>query len=251
MLKLEELEVIMKRNNKEGLYCKHISDIYCNDTIYTINIFDIPRDPKKYLYVYQVNGCKCLKVTIENSYLYINRNSEDDITEFLILIGEQKDLDKFTISQYSEIQIITDLIDYFDDYKKYGKVDHKFNPVFSQKILSNKFESEIYTLGGLCKVVNLLDFNSENIKVILPNGEYGLINPSNIVIYHLYPVNENSSACFIAGDSMDEIDEIINSNKLYDKLGGEYIRDFSEGGDGTVCKINIEVISNAKKQVHL
>ena len=121
MLKPEELEVIMKRNNKEWLYCKHISDIYCNDTIYTINIFDIPRDPKKYLYVYQVNGCKCLKVTIENSYLYINRNSEDDITEFLILIGEQKDLDKFTISQYSEIQIITDLIDYFDDYKNMEK----------------------------------------------------------------------------------------------------------------------------------
>lgn len=46
MLKPEELEVIIKRNNKEGLICKHISDI-CNDTIYTINIFDIPRDPKK------------------------------------------------------------------------------------------------------------------------------------------------------------------------------------------------------------
>lgn len=204
---------------------------------------------KKYLYVYQVNGYKCLKVNIRNSCLYVNRNrnSEGDIAEFLILIGEEKDLDKLIISQYSEFQRITNLIDYFDYYKKYGNRFHRFNPVYTQKMISSKPGSEIYTLSGLCKVKGLLDFNSENIKVILPNGEYGLINPLNIVIYQLYPMIENSSACFIAGDTMDEIDEIINSNKLYDKLGGQYVTDFSEGEEmKTVCKINIEVISNAK-----
>lgn len=246
MLTFEEISIILTRNEKEGLICRVIEDEIngINSINYKININEIPNNPNEYIYVYQIDGFRCLRVTIINSYLYISRDKNNNINGFLVYVSLDKNINQVK-SLFTEIIPMEEIFRYKELFTRFTVKGerYKYKDDITQLILSSKpVGIDIYTKDGLCRLTSFDPISNSATISPLGNSDDIKIKASDIIMYHLYPAIK--PGYLIYGEDFDVIGKIINDNELYYKLGGEYIEDMSSNEKKNICKAMGEVIVN-------